>query len=186
MIVSDLHGSWVELRCYVCGCNATKEGDYFDAWAGLKEHIVSAHGVVDNAEEGETDLQQVLRTCVFQKVPTWKAPAIQMGRIRIPKIKFTDQKPAKMRPTEEATRAASAANALVRLANIQSKVNDGAGEQKCAMCPDKMEAGDAVQVCRLCGWSLCPACFSGRKESLAHYGCQNSVGLREYFELRPV
>lgn len=150
---------WYELRCYVCGRNASKNGRFFQGWEGMSRHLLHAHEDLDT-EEGEDDIDFILRKCILRQVTATEANEIEWGRHRIDKVKHDDPYGARMVQNSGIV-AIPQPQVQQELSNSDTEMATESADDldfECSICSRSSKPTETPEFCALCGWTVCVTC----------------------------
>lgn len=163
---------WYELRCHVCGRNASANGAFFKGWEGVLRHLVKVHDDLDIFED-EDDIDYVLRKCTLRQVTLTEIEHIEKSLHKIDKIKKEDQYAAEqvrksgivagLLQREEHDLSSSDTEMEIAVPDngiaIPDRLDLDLDHFDCSVCGHSCKIDDVPELCRLCGWALCTICY---------------------------
>lgn len=168
VIISTGDELWYELRCHICGRNASANGAFFKGWEGVLRHLVKTHDDLDNTEE-EDDIDFVLRKCTLRQVTLTEVEEIEQGRHMVDKIRKEDEYAAQL--VRKSGIAAGLQQRDQQEAHSDDLMNDiiisdglDLDHFECSVCTSPCQVDDVPELCHLCGWVLCTICDSRGEE----------------------
>ncbi|TID23606.1 hypothetical protein E6O75_ATG03242 [Venturia nashicola] len=151
---------WYELRCHICGRNASANNVFFKGWEGLLRHLVKVHDDLDILED-EDDIDYVLRKCALRQVTLTEIDLIEKDLHKIDKIKKEDKyAAAQVRKSgivaglQQREEEQDVVNGDVEMANETS----GDIDFPCSICSRLSKPNETPECCALCDWTVCLAC----------------------------
>lgn len=167
VLIHTGNDQWFELRCHVCGRNASANGAFFKGWEGLLRHLVKAHDDLDILEE-EDDVDYVLRTCTLRQVTLAEVEEIEKGLFTLDKIKKEDKYAAEqvrksgiVAGLQQRDEEQDGTHADIEMATETVDDIDIDIDFDCSICFRPSKPNETSEFCALCGWTACMTCHGG-------------------------
>ncbi|QDS69466.1 hypothetical protein FKW77_006235 [Venturia effusa] len=167
VLIHTGNDQWYELRCHICGRNASVNGVFFKGWEGVLRHLVKAHDDLDIVED-EDDIDYVLRKCALRQVTLAEIEQIEKGMHKIDKIRKEDQFAAeqvrssgvvaRLQHLEE--QDLSNAGGDVEMTIAAAEIDNEELNFECSLCRRASKPTETPEFCPLCGWAVCMTCFT--------------------------
>lgn len=193
VLIHTGNDQWFELRCHICGRNASANGAFFKGWEGLLRHLVKVHDDLDILED-EDDIDYVLRKCALRQVTLTEAEHIEKGLHKINKIKKEDQYAAEqvrksgiVAVLQQREEEQELSNSDIEMATKSADgiaIPDGLDLDHFdrSVCGQSCKIDDVPEICHLCDWVLCMICYGTGNildENVPTHQCTGGVDAME-------